>query len=142
MISDLSPVPLSIAFNGSASSAASNGRRRLSESTATSVSVAVPAGLSALLTANGFGASCAGEGISLNTLMWTVNPYQSYASGLVSGITAETTVVSVTASDCGAATTESPFVLDGECNVWFPRAARRTSFAELFSYLRIICHRF
>lgn len=113
MISDLSPVPLSIPLNGSVSSTAGNGRR-LSDSAATSVLVAVPAGLSALLAANGFGASCAGESISISALMWAANPYQAYTNGLENGVTAETTIVSVTASDCSAAITESPFVLDGQ----------------------------
>lgn len=112
MISDLSPLALSISLNNTASATSSNGRR-LSDSSTTTASLAVPAGLSSLLSANGFGTSCAGKGISINTLMWAVNPYQSYANGLESGMTAETTVVSISASDCEAAITESPFVLTG-----------------------------
>jgi hypothetical protein len=112
VISDLSPLALSISLNNTASATTSNGRR-LSDSSATTSSLTVPADLSSLLSANGFGASCAGKGISINTLMWAVNPYQSYANGLESGITAETTVVSISASDCNAAITESPFVLNG-----------------------------
>lgn len=97
MVSEEIPSPLSISFN---SSTATQGGRRLTHSLSSLGIVELPSELSTLLTAQGLGATCGARSLSLHILRWGVNPYQAFPDGLSSGMSVDTTVVSVTASDC------------------------------------------